>query len=176
MRRSLLGFAAAAAVVVAAVIITRVWPGSGGSSPASFQAQAVEANSSASTSGTTSPEPTQSGDVILTITRGGTVLKRWTLSGLKAAVTFKQTKLDGEDQDGPLLLDVLKASGVETWTTGEAIGQGPARASSVSLPLDATKVDDTWILSTTARNTLKLAASNVDRQHWVRDVSEIRVQ
>jgi hypothetical protein len=43
----------------------------------------------------------------------------------------------------------------------------------VALDIDAATVDEAWVLDVTNRGTLKLAAPDLPRQQWVRDVGEI---
>ena len=164
MRSSLLALLAAAVVVAFAVVLTKQC--SGESKPNAAPGQASDS---------AMPLPTPNGEVILTITQGGKLLRQWSLADLKAAVPFVTVTVDGEDENGPLLTEVLRASGVTLWTRGVAVGKGPGLATSVEEKFEAGQVDKTWVLDVTNRNTLKLAAASLTRQHWVRDVTEIRL-
>lgn len=163
MKRSMLALAAAALTAVVAVVLSSVCSQGSGTTVANSQLPAATS------------EAAPAGAVLLTITRGGKVLHAWTLAGLRATVPFTQVTVDGEVQNGPLLRDVLAASAVGDWSHAVAIGKGPALASNVTVQIDASKIDHTWILDVTNRNTLKLAAAGLSRTDWARDVSEIRI-
>jgi hypothetical protein len=51
---------------------------------------------------------------------------------------------------------------------------GEGRVYEVGLDISSSEVDDGWILDVTNKGTLKLAAVDLPRQNWVRDVGEIR--
>jgi len=112
-------------------------------------------------------------DVVLRISQGGQVLADWTLDDLNTAVSFTEFDLEGSTQNGPLLLDVLAAAGVTSWERAEVIGWGEGRAFEVGLEIEAGDVDGGWILDVTNRGTVKLAADDLPKQQWVRDVAEI---
>lgn len=114
-------------------------------------------------------------DVVLRIVAGGEVIADWTLPELEAAVDFSELTIDGSAQSGPLLLDVLAASDVAEWETAEVFGMGEGRVFEVTLGIDAADVDDEWILDVTKQGSLKLAATELPREQWVRDVGEIRI-
>jgi hypothetical protein len=113
-------------------------------------------------------------DVVLRVVVGGDVAADWTLPDLEDAAPFTERTADGDVQSGPLLLDVLEASGLEDWTSGEVVGMGEGRVYEVGLDISSSEVDDGWILDVTNKGTLKLAAVDLPRQNWVRDVGEIR--
>ena len=113
--------------------------------------------------------------VVLRIVAGGEVAADWTLADLEAAVDFTELTLDGSEQSGPLLLNVLAASDVGDWETAEVFGMGEGRIFEVTLDIKATDVDDEWILDVTKQGALKLAATALPREQWVRDVGEIRL-
>jgi len=112
-------------------------------------------------------------DVVLRVSQGGQVLADWTLDELKAAIPFTEIDLEGTTQNGPLLLDVLAAAGVTSWERAEVIGWGEGRAFEVGLEIEAGDVDAGWIFDVTNRGTVKLAADDLPKQQWVRDVAEI---
>lgn len=114
--------------------------------------------------------------VVLRVVAGGDVAADWTLADLEAAVTFTTITLEGEEQAGPLLLDVLAASGVADWTDGEALGLGEGRTFEVAVEFSVDDVDEGWILDVTNRGTLKLASDDLPKQQWVRDVAELRLR
>lgn len=114
-------------------------------------------------------------DVVLRVMEGEEVAADWTLAALEEAVPFIDAAIEGDSQKGPRLLDVLAASGIEKWQTAEVIGMGEGRTFEVGLEISSAEVDDGWVLDVTNRGTLKLAADNLPRQQWVRDVGEIRI-
>ena len=113
-------------------------------------------------------------DVVLRVVAGGSVAKDWTLRGLEADLDFVEIVVDGDTQRGPRLLDVIAASGVAEWETGEVLGMSEGRVVEVTLDIDAAAVNESWLFDVTNRGTLKLAAPELPRQEWVRDVGELR--
>jgi hypothetical protein len=124
--------------------------------------------------GDTAEDP-PAADVVLRVISGDEVAADWTLADLEAAVPFVEVTIDGDAQNGPRLLDLLAASGVEDWQTAEVIGMGEGRTFAVGLDIAAADVDQSWVLDVTNRGSLKLAADGLARQQWVRDVGEIRI-
>jgi hypothetical protein len=114
-------------------------------------------------------------DVVLRVVAGGEVAADWTFASLEAAVAFAELTLDGDKQSGPLLLDVLEASDVGEWDSAEVFGMGEGRVFEVTLEIDSADVDGDWILDVTKQGGLKLAAADLPRERWVRDVGEIRI-
>ena len=114
-------------------------------------------------------------DVVLRIVLEGEVAVDWTLAALEEEIAFTELAIDGDTQSGPLLVDVLAASGVEEWTSGEVFGMGEGRVFEVSLPIASSEVDTGWVLDVTNQGTLKLAAAELPREQWVRDVGEIHI-
>ncbi len=112
-------------------------------------------------------------DVVLRVVTDGEVAADWTLAELEAAVSFTELTVDGDEQSGPLLLDVLEASGIANWESGRVVGWGEGRAFEVTVDIAAADVDDGWILDVTNRGSLKLATAELPRAQWVRDVGEI---
>ena len=111
--------------------------------------------------------------VVLRVSQGGTVLVDWTLDDLRAAVAFTEMDLEGSAQSGPLFTDVLVAAGVTSWETGEVLGLGEGRVFEVGLEIAVGNVNEGWILDVTNRGTIKLAAADLPKEQWVRDVIEI---
>jgi hypothetical protein len=99
----------------------------------------------------------------------------WTLEDLEAEMEFAAITVDGEDQSGPRMLDLLAASGVNEWDSMEVLGKGEGRAFDIAVELSADEVDEGWLFDVTNRGTLKLAAEALARDQWVRDASEIRI-
>ena len=131
----------------------------------------MAACSGANTTGTEPPAE----DVVLRVVLDGEVAVDWTLAGLEEQISFADLAIDGDTQSGPLLVDVLTASGVDEWTSGEVLGMGEGRVFEVSLPIASSEVDAGWVLDVTNQGTLKLASAELPREQWVRDVGEIRI-
>jgi len=115
-------------------------------------------------------------DVVVRVTIAGEVAVDWTLADLDASVEHSEIVVDGDTERGPRLLEVLTASGVEEWESAEVIGMGEGRSFAVSLEVSSSQVNEGWILDVTRQGTLKLAAEDLPREQWVRDVAEIRVR
>lgn len=114
-------------------------------------------------------------DVVLRVVLAGEVAAEWTLADLESRVDFVSITIDGDDQSGPRLLDVLDASGVDGWETAEVFGLGEGRVVEVALDITSAQVNDGWILDVTKQGTLKLATADLPREQWVRDVGEINL-
>ena len=138
---------------------------------ATVLAMAVVACSDGATEDT---EPPVAG-VVLRVVVNGEVSADWTLADLEDQIVFHDLVIEGDTQSGPLLVDVLEASGVVEWTSGEVLGMGEGRVFSVGLDISSSEVDDGWILDVTKQGTLKLAAEALSRDMWVRDVGEIHI-
>lgn len=113
-------------------------------------------------------------DVVLRVVVANEVARDWTLDDLEAEVPFVEIVIEDDEQTGPRLVDVIAASGVEGWETAEVLGMSEGRVIEVALGIDAATADETWVFDLTNRGTLKLAAPDLPRQQWVRDVGEIR--
>lgn len=122
--------------------------------------------------GTTQPP---AADVVLRVVSGGEVAADWTLADLEASVEFTELTVGDDLQSGPLLLDVLAASGVGDWESGRVFGMGEGRVFEVTLDINSGAVDRGWILDVTNKGTLKLAAADLSKDQWVRDVGEINI-
>jgi hypothetical protein len=78
--------------------------------------------------------------------------------------------IEGKVEEGPKLIDVLKAAGVtdfsEVTLTGSA---SPAT-------LTKAQVDDNTILDFNNHGTVKLSSTYIPKPQWTKDVSEIKVK
>lgn len=113
-------------------------------------------------------------DVLLRVLDGDAVARDWSLADLESELEFVEIVIEGDEQRGPRFLDVISASGVSDWESGEVLGMSEGRAIEVALEIDRATIDETWLFDVTNRGTLKLAAPDLPRQQWVRDVGEIR--
>jgi len=113
--------------------------------------------------------------VVLTVFVADEAIATWTVESLRAEVEFVTLTIDGDEQSGPRVLDVLAASGVADWETAEVLGKGEGRSFDVGVTISASDVDEGWLFDVTNRGTLKLAAEGLPRDRWVRDAGEIRI-
>lgn len=113
-------------------------------------------------------------DVVLRVVDGFGVARDWTMADLEAEVPFAEIVVDGDAQTGPRLVEVIAASGIDDWETGQVLGMSEGRVIEVGLDIDSSQVDESWVFDVTNRGTLKLASPDLPRQLWVRDVGEIR--
>ena len=123
---------------------------------------------------TDATEPPADG-VVLRVVVDGEVAADWTLTDLEDAVDFVELIADGDTQSGPLLTDVLAASGVSDWESGEVVGMGEGRVFEIGLDISSSEIDEGWILDVTNKGTLKLVTADLPREQWVRDVGEINI-
>ena len=114
-------------------------------------------------------------EVILTVYVADEPVAEWTLAELEEQLVFVSFELDGDEQHGPRVLDVIAASGVTDWRTAEILGKGEGRAFDIGIEATNVEIDDAWLFDITNRGTLKLAAPDLPRQQWVRDAGEIRI-
>jgi hypothetical protein len=113
--------------------------------------------------------------IVLTVYVADEVVAEWTLDALQAEVEFVTLVIDGDEQSGPRVLDVLTASGITDWETAEVLGKGEGRSFDIGIEINADEVDEEWLFDVTNRGTLKLAAADLPREQWVRDAGEIRI-
>jgi len=113
--------------------------------------------------------------VVLTVFVADEVAAEWTLEGLRSEVEFVTLTIDGDEQSGPRVLDVLAASGVTDWEIAEVLGKGESRSFDIGIEVRADDVGEGWVFDVTNRGTLKLAAADLPREQWVRDAGEIRI-
>lgn len=81
-----------------------------------------------------------------------------------------QITVDGKVEEGPRLLDVLIAAGVNDFSEVTLIG------SSAPVTLTRDQVDDNTLLDLTNRGTLKLASTHVPKPDWTKDITIITVR
>jgi len=113
--------------------------------------------------------------VILTVFVADEVAAEWTLERLRAEIEFVTLTIDGDEQSGPTVMDVLAASGVTDWEIAEVLGKGESRSFDIGVEVQAADIDGGWVFDVTNRGTLKLAAAGLPREQWVRDAGEIRI-
>lgn len=108
------------------------------------------------------------GGVLLTVTGPGGVSKGFSAADLQALPQAKIT-VDGKDEEGPSLADVLKAAGITDFAELTLTGD-------VSMTLTRAQVTGDVILDFTNRGTVKLAATSIPKDTWVKDITRIEVK
>jgi hypothetical protein len=136
---------------------------------------AVLAAGCGSESGTGTDDPPGGEEVILTVYVADEAVAEWTLAEIESEFEHVTVVVDGEEQTGPRLSDVLTASAVGEWSRAEVLGKGEGRSFDVAVEVTAAEVDETWVLDITKRGTLKLASPELPKEQWVRDAGEIRI-
>lgn len=106
--------------------------------------------------------------VIQVVKPDGTT-KGFSLSDLKTLPNGSLT-VDGKQEEGPQLGEVLKSAGVTEYKQVLITG------SSGSMTLAAKDVSPEVILDYTNRNTLKLAAPKIPKNQWLKDISSLKVE
>ena len=112
---------------------------------------------------------------VLTVTRDGAVLARWSIARIEAELEIVELTAGEEALRGPRLLDLIAASGVDAWTRLRASGKGPGRAFELALDVESEAVSERWLLAFARRGDLRLASPELARERWVRGVSEIEI-
>ncbi len=126
-------------------------------------------------SGDSGSDAGEGSDVVLTIFVADDPVAEWTIESLEVDIEFVTLTIDGDEQSGPRVLDVLAASGITNWVTAEVLGKGEGRSFDIGIVISADEVDEEWLFDVTNRGTLKLAAADLPREQWVRDAGEIRI-
>jgi hypothetical protein len=120
-------------------------------------------------------EAGETGDVILTVYVADEAVAGWTLAEFETEFEQVTIVIDGDEQTGPRLIDVLDASGVGEWSRADVLGKGEGRSFDVAVAITAAEVDETWVLDFSKRGTVKLASPELPKERWVRDAGEIRI-
>lgn len=107
------------------------------------------------------------------VTQQGRVLASFDLAGLKA-VGSKTVVVQGGQQVGPPLLDVLKRAGVTGFSAITVLGEGTRDKG--RLVLKSADVASDTVLAVAKRGTVKIAGPNIPQTMRVRDVTEIQVR
>ncbi|MEW5720671.1 MAG: hypothetical protein AB1817_18745 [Chloroflexota bacterium] len=94
--------------------------------------------------------------------------KGFSLDDLKALPKTKIT-VEGSAEEGPALLEVLRAAGVTDFKQVTLGGSG-------ALTLTKDKVTPQVLLDFTNRGTVKFAAANVPKANWPKDITTIKVE
>jgi hypothetical protein len=116
----------------------------------------------------TAPAAAVPAQALLTVTLADGSQKPFSMADLKQlpAITVN---LDGVDQNGPALLEVLKAAGVSDFTSVTVSGVS-------SLTLNKSDITAETLFDFSNRNTIKLASANIAKDKWVKDVTQITIK
>lgn len=82
-----------------------------------------------------------------------------------------QILVDGKQEEGPTLPEVLKFGGVTAFQHVTIIGSGAP-----PLTLSKEEVDSDDILAITSRGTLRLSLPDIPRNEWIEDVNTIKAE
>jgi hypothetical protein len=114
-----------------------------------------------------------SGAYRVRVTRQGRELASFDLAGLQA-IGSKSVVLQGGQEEGPMLLDVLKRAGVDEFSSVTILGAGTR--DSGRLELAAADVGPDTVLDVAKRGTVKVAGPSIPKDMRVRDITEIQVR
>jgi len=117
----------------------------------------------------------QAGDDVyrVAIVRDEEVVRAFDVEELRS-LPARQITMDGEVQEGPPVLDVLKAAGVTEFKSLTVIGLG--LRDSGRLVLDAADVDGDVLLDFSLRGTVKICGPEIAWEDRVRDVERIEIR
>ncbi len=111
---------------------------------------------------------------VLTVTRDGEVLARWSIVRIEAELEIVELTAGEESLRGPRLLDLIAASGVDMWARLRATGKGPGRAFDVVLDVESKAVSERWLLAFARRGDLRLASPELAGELSAPGVSAIK--
>ena len=109
----------------------------------------------------------------VSIVRDEDVIRAFDLAELKS-FKVRTLKMQGEVQEGPPLLDVLKAAGVEEFSSLTITGTGLKDTGQIVL--DAEEIDRDVLLDFSNRGTVKVCGPDILWENRVRDVLRIEVK
>ena len=114
-------------------------------------------------------QPTPVSDALFQVIKpdGSTVGFTW--DDLKK-LPLAQLTIEGKVEEGTKILDVLQAAGVTDFNQINLTG------SNGSMTIDREQVTDEVILDFTNRGTVKLAAVDIPKAEWIKDIFEIKVE
>jgi hypothetical protein len=98
------------------------------------------------------------------------VVKSFTPEELQK-IPKSKIQVEGKLEEGPVLLDVLKKADIQDFSMIKIKG-----IAGDEIVLNRTDIDESVILDRANRGTYKLAAKNIDKSKWVKDIIEIRVE
>ena len=113
------------------------------------------------------------GEYSVSIVRDEDVIRVFDVAELKA-LKARTIKMQGEVQEGPPLLDVLKAAGVDEFSSLAVSGTGLKDSGRIVLSAD--EVDRDVLLDFSNRVTMKICGPDILWENRVRDVTRIEVR
>jgi hypothetical protein len=114
-------------------------------------------------------QPTPASTALFQVVRADGSSMGFTWDDLKK-LPLANLSVEGKVEEGPRLIDVLKAAGVTDFSEVSLNG------SSSPATLTKAQVDDNTILDFNNHGTVKLASTYIPKPEWTKDVSEIRVK
>jgi hypothetical protein len=112
-------------------------------------------------------------DYHVRLVRDDAVLAVFSLEDLRA-MESRRVRMQGQLQEGPSLLEVLRAAGVQRFDTVVVTGMGLRDAGVLELRWN--EVDEDVLLDFAIRGTVKLCGPEIGWADRVRDVEEIEVR
>jgi hypothetical protein len=114
-----------------------------------------------------------SDEYAIVVIREGTILARFTVNDLKE-IGFVVVVIQGKPQDGPRLLSVLTAAGVDDFDRVRVSGMGVRDSGAITLRRD--QISENVVLDLATRGTVKVVGPDIEWEDRVRDVTEIVVE
>ena len=114
-------------------------------------------------------QPTPSKDALFQVVKPDGSSVGFTWDDLKKLPLVNIT-VEGKVEEGPKLLDVIKAAGVNDFNEVSLSG------SASPVTLTKAQVDDNTILDFNNHGTVKFASTYIPKPQWTKDVSEIKVK
>ncbi|HET6351653.1 MAG TPA: hypothetical protein VFG89_05940 [Coriobacteriia bacterium] len=118
-------------------------------------------------------EQAASGGYRIEVTDGGSVLRSFTSAEL-AKLPKRRVAMQGQPQEGPSVLSVLKAAGVKRFNTVTVVGQGVRDDG--RLVLKRAAIDEDVLLDFAVRGTAKVCGPDIAWEDRVRDVERLEVR
>ena len=109
----------------------------------------------------------------ISIVRDGEILRTYDLEAL-GELESRSLVMQGQEQEGPSLLDLLAKAGVDDFTSVTVVGQGVRDDGVIVLSRD--EVDEDVLLDLAVRGTMKLCGPDISWDERVRDVERIEVR
>ena len=109
----------------------------------------------------------------ISVVRNSNVLATFDIDQLEA-LGMKRVKMQGKYEEGPPLLTVLEAAGVQDFETASIVGLGVRDSGYLELPRQ--DIDENVLIDIANRGTCKIAGPNIAWGDRVRDITRIEVR
>jgi len=106
------------------------------------------------------------------VVAGDTVVSTFTTPQLKA-LGVRRVKMQGQWEEGPTVVSVLDAAGIEEYSSVRFVGMKIRDGG--ELTLDRARVDEDVLLDIAVRGTAKICGPDIAREDRVRDIVRIEV-